>query len=380
MDSNKIVIFKLNPNELWHNLKRHSQALHSHYLKKYKSSTTIYWSNLLDHSLELEIEKKFTRQNKLTIICLDPQIPVAEIIQLINKFQIEQVKLIIHGYGDFIRQIPKIKKAMQFNQSAINVTAYFPSVRTCHAFQKIFNTSVGIIKQPIIYDSLPHKSSQLPFLELKKKTRKAGYIGRIEQSKNIIETIELLRMAHFFDHGEFFLAGEVDPHHYNYDQKHIHNDFILNLTKYIKNLEPEISSKIHFLGYLKQSELTFFIKKMDVMISLSTFYGECFGISIRQIVELNAPIILSDWGGYVDIQKSKKIKLLKVAPQRKGLRRFNSLEFEKKLTELLAPKRNLNKSSKRRSNNLIFSQKTFKLKKISIPNERVWNMAMAGLD
>ncbi len=116
------------------------------------------------------------------------------------------------------------------------------------------------------------------------------------------------------------------------------------------------------------------------MISLSTFYGECFGISIRQIVELNAPIILSDWGGYVDIQKSKKIKFLKVTPQRKGLRRFSSTEFEKKLTELLVQKRDLNKSSKRRSNNLIFSQKTFKLKKISIPNERVWNMAMAGLD
>ena len=286
----------------------------------------------------------------------------------------------IHGYGDFIRQLSPIKRAYKSNQVNISVTAYFPSLRTCQAFKNIFNTSQGIYYAPVIYPKLLTKRCAHTRPEFNKSGHKIGYFGRIEQSKNLIETIMLLDKNNFFNTGELFVAGEIDLHHYHFSQKHKDSNFLLRLTHFINDLDSRTKSKIHFIGNLNSNELAYFIKKMNIIINLSTFYGECFGISVRQALDLKTPVIASNWGGFHDIQNNSLVELIPISPGKSGVRKFSSSHFSKALRKLLLLPHKTMKARTEKKSRFLKSPKIFVLSNFTVPDEKKWKAFMAGID
>ncbi len=369
------IIIRLEDEELWGSLKHHSQKLYSRYSKLYPRHEVFFWSNNFNNS-EANFFEFLKQFNVERVICLDSQIPIAEIVKILN-LRPPDVELIIHGYGDFIRQLPRLKPHLLKSSNCYNLKFYFPSTKLCSAFKKIFKTNRGVYLYPLHYTQLttaPRETFLLPnhFTEVK-----AGYAGRLEESKNLIETITLLIQADFFDKGSFYLAGALETHIYHFGQKHKDSDYLNLLIKFLKTLDRKVKDKIHFVGDLNESELCAFFKQLDIVINLSTFYGESYGISPRQSIDLGVPILVSDWGGFSDIKKQAGVACLKVNTKKTGVKRFDSQIFKKCLYRLV----HLKKAKKEIKGCTQISSpvkvKSFCVKSINVPDEKTWNNLMS---
>ncbi|MEW6170014.1 MAG: glycosyltransferase family 4 protein [Candidatus Omnitrophota bacterium] len=125
------------------------------------------------------------------------------------------------------------------------------------------------------------------------------YAGRISFAKNVhflIKTFkELLKIV---PQSRLCLAGREDNKPYSGISFVQDKDYLEFIKHKCRNYG--ISDKVIFTGQLKREELTFLYSTADILINLTTDYGENFGYAQVEAMACATPVICTDWGGLKD--------------------------------------------------------------------------------
>jgi glycosyltransferase involved in cell wall biosynthesis len=139
---------------------------------------------------------------------------------------------------------------------------------------------------------------------LPQKAKLAVYAGRISVQKNIHFLLQWLEVNPEF---QMAIAGDID------DLKYPHLNLVKNYDSYIELLnqyceKKSLWNRLHLFPHLEQTDLQRLFKACDLNISLSTHYGEDFGISVAQGILSGLPSVLTDWGGHKNWKSLPQLK------------------------------------------------------------------------
>lgn len=135
------------------------------------------------------------------------------------------------------------------------------------------------------------------------------YAGRISEEKNIRELVKLVHVLqnnYSIDIG-LKLIGDVEK-----NENPFYENSPRHLEEYIEHALKEWSwkKKPEMFPLQEQDKwLETLDKEKDVIVSLSTFVCEDFGVSIAQALEKGFYTIISDWGGHSDYDNDYIIKI-----------------------------------------------------------------------
>ena len=155
-----------------------------------------------------------------------------------------------------------------------------------------------ILQDVIIHNGVPiapkNKNLNKPVNE--KKIFRVGIISRIEKYKgheDLIIAITKLN-KHYLKKFKFEIIGSGDENYLRY------------LTKLVER--NELSSSIHFLGYVKK-QINEIIENLDLVVSTTrTFEG--FGLSIIEAINLNVPVITTNVGAIPEYLDKDKCEII----------------------------------------------------------------------
>lgn len=132
------------------------------------------------------------------------------------------------------------------------------------------------------------------------------FSGRISRTKNIegllrvFKELEKLKKNKF----EFHLIGEFDEnYHLDYGRFEYSNTY----EKFLNDKVSELAFNVEPIFHKKMDQdkwVESFVEQ-PVLISLSSYICEDFGVSIAQAQQVGWPVILSDWGAHKDVTEGK---------------------------------------------------------------------------
>ena len=195
-------------------------------------------------------------------------------------------------------------KASQALQTGVGSPSELTSLISVSQATKmtIFNKSNlldnQILQDVIIHNGVPiapkNKNLNKPVNE--KKIFRVGIISRIEKYKgheDLIIAITKLN-KHYLKKFKFEIIGSGDENYLRY------------LTKLVER--NELSSSIHFLGYVKK-QINEIIENLDLVVSTTrTFEG--FGLSIIEAINLNVPVITTNVGAIPEYLDKDKCEII----------------------------------------------------------------------
>jgi hypothetical protein len=133
--------------------------------------------------------------------------------------------------------------------------------------------------------------------------------SRISETKNIeafLYTVSILQNKYNLDIKPV-LSGEFDNMSNLYSIKDDNFSYAERIDKIIGDLpwsiKPEIRNNLNETEWLGKND------ESPIFVSLSTFFGEDFGVSLAQAQEKGWPSIISNWGGHRDTDDSYVIKV-----------------------------------------------------------------------
>jgi len=161
----------------------------------------------------------------------------------------------------------------------------------------IESDKIGVIPR---YELFPHSKAEVPNPNEKIELI---YSGRISATKNIeficaitsyLQTSENLNVSlRIFGHYD-------DEFHENYGRR-IHKNYQEKLENFISTLSW--SEKPIFEGRKKPDEWVMGNFKQPVLINMSNYFCEDYGVAVAQAQEKGWPVLLSEWGGHLDVTK-----------------------------------------------------------------------------
>jgi hypothetical protein len=181
------------------------------------------------------------------------------------------------------------------------------------ASQKIFVSLFRFNKAEVLviprYKLFPISAKVRPLPKINSKWTLV-YAGRISATKNIESTILItyFLQSHFSLDVKLVLCGTYDNDiHEEKGHYHQHSEYSEQIKKLINGLQWK--SKPIFLGDLPSDSWVNIDFPQPVIINLSTFIKEDFGVSIAQAQSEGWPGIISNWGGHCDVQGNNFIKI-----------------------------------------------------------------------
>jgi glycosyltransferase involved in cell wall biosynthesis len=129
------------------------------------------------------------------------------------------------------------------------------------------------------------------------------YAGRISATKNlefICALVSFLQTT-FKLNINLKIFGDYDDRFHENMGRRIHTNYKDKLHNFIESLKWV--SKPVFMGNLKSDEWTEANLDQPILVNMSTFIFDDFGVSVAQAQEKGWPVLLSDWGGHVDVTK-----------------------------------------------------------------------------
>lgn len=207
-------------------------------------------------------------------------------------------------FGDFVEQLVRSKKWPKKNYRLWVLSKTVRDV--CVSLFDLPEDHIGLIPR---YELFPQAKQENPMPSVKQKYSLV-YSGRLSPNKNIEELL--------------FVA--------NYLQNEFHHKVTLKLIGYWDRIGSFEDGFSQFEGYQKKiknliSNLNWqynpiiyhplkpnlWLKKFrghhNVFISLSRYMMEDFGVSVAQAQAAGWPVILSNWGGHMDVRGSNIIKI-----------------------------------------------------------------------
>ena len=179
------------------------------------------------------------------------------------------------------------------------------SISVKNVLVNIFNIHKDTIKV-IPRNALFHRNTK-PVVLSKEMTFISA--SRISETKNIeafLYTVSILQKEYDLNIKPI-LSGDFDNMSNVYSIKDDNYSYAKRIKKIIKDLpwtvKPEIRNNLNENEWLEKCDHS------PVFVSLSTFFGEDFGVSLAQAQEKGWPAIISSWGGHRDVDESYVIKV-----------------------------------------------------------------------
>lgn len=198
-------------------------------------------------------------------------------------------------FGGMIRRLSELDK-WNFKKARLWVlSTTYQKILT--EIYKLPKEKVGIIprmeltKTPIKYRDFPLKSEKLNLI----------YSGRLSRTKNIellLMTVSFMQTKLNLDVGLTLYGGYDDEINLNSRpiKRESYKTVVDNAIKELRWTEVPI-----FKGEVGEQEWIKDVREDAVLINLSTLLQEDFGVSVAQWNELGNPLIISNWGGHMDV-------------------------------------------------------------------------------
>ncbi|EQC50899.1 glycosyltransferase [Bacteriovorax sp. DB6_IX] len=155
--------------------------------------------------------------------------------------------------------------------------------------------SISVIPRNLILDGIDS-----PDIDWKENLELI-YAGRLNEAKNIeclIHTVHSLQMKYDLN-VKLTLLGDFDPQEKVYVEYKKRAQFKVEVISLIESLSWKQAPRI--LPFIEQDEWTKKEYVNPVFISLSTNIFEDYGVSVQQALNEGWPVIVSGWGGHLDI-------------------------------------------------------------------------------
>ena len=295
-------------------------------------------------------------QNLDFIIIVHPMVLIDPSLKLlIEKTNKVKTSLIFYIFGDYVR---KSSFYVRLNDCLIGKKVLFYAASECYQVligkSLISKSNCQLCPFPIKQQTFNiKKKSRSTFRKnhgLKKKDFALIYTGRISPQKNILLLIDtfnnLKKTLESTVNLKLFIFGNVDEFEMPtfYEKKFKPGEYFQLLQTSIKNDDVKIFPRINH-QHLKNA-----YAGSDLFISLSIYHDEDFGYSPIEALCSGVPVVLTNWGGYRDLQnqnaKDKMIQHIDLEYSECALI-LNEKEIQEKITSSILNKR-ISKSTSRK--------------------------------
>lgn len=231
----------------------------------------------------------FPENEKVIFACIHPGVIRSETFLRVTKKMRSDDKLLIHVYGDFLRQIPFFYEA-QKHLTNKKVLFLPPSKTYGNLLGKFITSSESIRTMPFPVEINPCCKPHIPSKEIV-----FVYAGRISRQKNVELLIEWFSKLSPKENYKLFIIGRFD----DFEVANIGQN--LALGELYQRLQKHESESIVFIDHLSHEELFNYYKIADYFVSFSTYHDEDFGRAPVEALLCGTQCLLSDWGGFRDI-------------------------------------------------------------------------------
>ncbi len=275
----------------------------------------IAWNEYLDPDFWSSLKAL----NLSTVILADMRFDLVHWLPLIQKNLPREISIQVHIYGNPIKRMMRLyQAAMDF--TSLNLSFIVGSTVQQEVFEKILNDSKNVTYLPFIPDAYVFNAEKR--LNWREKNHFQNeklflYSGRISFQKNVTHLMDLFALhAHSHPNSRLIIAGAPD----NLNWREVPRANYLNYAgevffEKLQNLTHK-GIPISYLGKLTHAELEDVYSGCDHFVSLSTFDGEDFGLSIAESLSVGLPSTLTSWGGYKEFQDLLQVQLIEVESQK----------------------------------------------------------------
>ena len=181
------------------------------------------------------------------------------------------------------------------------------------------------------------------------KKHAVGFIGRFEEPRKGLQVLidSLAIVARFVPDVEFLVAGPGDS------------------KEFLKNLNPQLQSRIKFLGLLSNSEKESFLKSIQIYVAPNTG-SESFGIILTEALSAGTAVVASDIPAFKAVLENGEAGEL--------FKNEDSADLAKVLVALLRD----DEKRKRLAENGRLSAQKYDWQVVAEQIENVYEMAIAG--
>jgi glycosyltransferase involved in cell wall biosynthesis len=275
-------------------------SLKNLYLNVYRDQAPTLVAVDTEHFGFLAAAEKVIELQATKLIFYDHRLNPSFILNALKAkgYPLENIKIVFHLYGN---PAEKLKWWLQAYNSSPQSQWQF--ITSCSTSMKIFKTFF-ISSPPVLVMPFPITESALNvaeeniFEKLKSKDC-AIYSGRLSPDKNIHLLIPLIsKLRKKNPNLALILVGPFDDLH-TFNILKNSNSYQQIISNLITEFDPN-NEFIFYFSKVEQNELNQLYKASKIMISLSTLFGEDFGMSIAEGAKLGLSVYLTRWGGYKD--------------------------------------------------------------------------------
>ena len=176
-----------------------------------------------------------------------------------------------------------------------------------------------------------------------------GFMGRFEEPRKGLQVLidSLAIVARFIPNVKYLIAGPGDS------------------EEFLKQLNPQLQSRIEFLGRLSDQEKESFLKSVDVYVAPNTG-GESFGIILTEALSAGTAVVASDIPAFKAVLENGEVGAL--------FKNQDSADLAKVIVGLLRD----DERRKKLANNGKLSAQKYDWQVIAEQIESVYEMAIAG--
>ncbi len=251
-----------------------------------------------------------------TIILADMRFDLVHWLPLFQQHLSSPVKIQVHIYGNPLKRMKHLVNS-SIDLARLNLSFIVGSKVQEDLFVSILNSPENVTYAPFI-PSDRYQSSD----EVRKKWRKANhysdeklflYTGRISYQKNVHHLLDFFSI-HFKSNpkSRLIIVGAPDNLNWREVPRANYLNYAGELFFEQLRLLQEQGVPVTYLGKLEASELWEVYNGCDHFVSLSTFDGEDFGLSVAEALSVGLPCSLTSWGGYKEFGTLKQVQLSEI--------------------------------------------------------------------
>lgn len=254
-----------------------------------------------EHPIDNDILNLIQSDTQSTIIAVHPEIIRLKSFTLLLGYIKSSDEIIIHLYGDFLRQAPRFSFSAKLLKGK-KIKFVTPSRAYADLISRCFEgpSCVSVIPFPVENKEI---DSHLELKELRKKFNIDDhlvflYAGRITRQKNVAQLLKVFNEESKKQKMKLFIIGQIDEVEFSTVGT---NDIFGSV---FKSIEPFMGNEnIIFIDHLENG-LADYYQLADYFISLSCYHDEDFGRAPVEALLNGCQLILTRWGGYKDLEEN----------------------------------------------------------------------------
>lgn len=269
-----------------------------------------FWSSLAALNIE-------------SIILADMRFDLVHWLPYLQKHLQAGIDIQVHIYGNPLKRMKRLLGAnLDFN--LYNLTFIVGSMVQKQVFENILNNPANVTYLPFLppafYTYDKNKRNEWRKKNDVDEEKLFLYSGRISFQKNVHYLMELFSIHYQASpNSRLIIAGVPD----NLNWRDVPRAKYLNYAGeiFFEKLESLQSQNIPitYLGKLSPTELQDVYSGCDHLVSLGTFDGEDFGLSVAEGLSVGLPCALTSWGGHKEFGSLHQVQLSRVEISEKNL-------------------------------------------------------------